>query len=143
MVTVKSGFYDVESWLALQAKAFTASDMAGFEKAIQLVKPYYSGHQFYPTDVDLLMHALKCAATVAELNLYADAVTATILFALPKHSVDWQKESLSFGNKVFELVDGIKKVSHIRRLGALADVDNEVDKRTQVPPVPIRLCCKK
>ncbi len=132
MVTVKSNFFNIESWLKKQAQSFSKEDVNKFTKAIQLAEPYYSSHKFYPTDVDLLVHALECAATIAELNLYSDAVIATLLFALPKYSSSWEKEVEVFGDKVFELVDGIRKVSRIRRLGALADVDNEDAKRSQV-----------
>lgn len=132
MVTVKSGFHDVASWIRVQEKSFNEKDVNEFKKAIELAEKHYAGHKFYPTDVDLLMHALTCAATVADLNLYADAVCATILFALPKYSEKWQQELTVFDNKVFELVDGIKKITLIRRLGALADVENEEGRRAQV-----------
>lgn len=132
MVTVKANFSDINSWLEIQSQVFNDVEIKQFENAIKLAESYYVGSKFYPTDVDLLTHALTCAATVANLNLFPDAVIATILFSLPKFSPKWKDELAVFGNKVVELVDGINRVTQIRRLGTLADVENEEEKRAQV-----------
>ena len=132
MVTVKANFSDIASWLEIHKQVFTPEDTHQFEHAIKLAEMYYQGSKFYPTDVDLLTHALTCAAMVASLNLYPDAVIATILFSLPKFSPKWKEELAFFDNKVIELVDGINKVTQIRRLGTVADVENEEEKRAQV-----------
>ena len=60
---------------------FSPAEIETFQAAIHLAEQYYRGQLFYPTDVDLLLHSLNCANKVAELHLYADAVTATILYA--------------------------------------------------------------
>ena len=83
MVTVKANFSDIASWLEIHKQIFTPEDLQQFDRAIKLAEMYYQGSKFYPTDVDLLTHALTCAAMVASLNLYPDAVIATILFSLP------------------------------------------------------------
>ena len=132
MVTVKANFHDVKSWLDIHQELFEPDDIVNFEKAIKIAEVYYQGSKFYPTDIDLLMHALNCAATVASLNLYADAVIATILFAIPKFCPKWTTELVVFDPKVVELVSGITKVTQIRHLGALADVENENNKKEQV-----------
>ena len=132
MVTVKANFSDIASWLEIHKQIFTPEDLQQFDRAIKLAEMYYQGSKFYPTDVDLLTHALTCAAMVASLNLYPDAVIATILFSLPKFSPKWKEELAPFDSKVVELVDGINKVTQIRRLGTLADVENEEEKRAQV-----------
>ena len=132
MVTVKANFHDINSWLEVHQELFDPEDIKHFEKAIAIAENYYQGSKFYPTDVDLLMHALNCAATVASLNLYPDAVIATILFAIPKFSDTWDTELSAFDPKVVELISGITRVTQIRRLGTLADVENEDEKREQV-----------
>ena len=132
MVTVKASFYDVNSWLDIHREMFEPEDIENFEKAIKIAEVYYQGNKFYPTDIDLLMHALNCAATVASLNLYPDAVIATILFAIPKFCPNWAAELAIFDPKVVELVNGATKVTQIRRLGALADVENDGHKKEQV-----------
>ena len=91
MVTVKQNFKDIQSWLDIQKKNFTETEIQHFESAIVLAESYYSGQNFYPTNVDLLLHALTCANKVAELHLYADAVCATILYAIPKFCENWQE----------------------------------------------------
>ncbi|MFN7095144.1 MAG: HD domain-containing protein, partial [Burkholderiales bacterium] len=135
MVTVNYGFDDINSWLDIQRKAFTEAEIAAFITAITIAKRYYGESKFYPTEVNLFMHALTCAEKVAELHLYADAVIATILFALPKFALNWQAELTQFDSKVIELIDGITRVTQIRKLGTLADVENEDEKKEQVEVV--------
>ncbi len=132
MVTVKYAFSNIDSWIHVHSKIFSAKEVEQFKKAIAIAKEYYDKQVFYPTNVDLLMHSLKCASTVAELNLFSDAVIATILFALPKFTDNWKIIISEFDPKVIELIDGIRKLSLIRRLGALADVDSEDGKRNQI-----------
>jgi len=136
MVTVKHEFHDPGSWLEIQKKYFTLDECEQFRVAIETAKMYYTGQKFYPTDIDLMLHALTCANKVAELNLYADAVVATILFAVPKFCPDdWREKLAKFEPKVIELIDGVTRVTQIRKLGSLADVENEDEKKVQVEVV--------
>lgn len=135
MVTVKQNFYDINTWLDIQKEYFDAEEIKQFVKAIDIAEVYYKDKFFYPTNVDLLKHALSCANTISHLNLYSDAVIATILFALPRHCEKWQEEISVFDAKVLELVDGVNKVTQIRKLGALADVDDEADKKEQIETI--------
>lgn len=132
MVTVKTKFTDVASWLSIYRQSFSAAETQQFEAAIKLAQKYYRGNKFYPTNVDLLMHALTCASTVANLNLYFDAVVATILFDLPRFSSKWREEIAAINSSVIELVDGINRVTQIRKIGTLADVENEEERREQL-----------
>ncbi|MDQ5920427.1 MAG: pyrophosphokinae [Pseudomonadota bacterium] len=132
MVTVKTKFTDVASWLSIYRQSFSAAETQQFEAAIKLAQKYYQGNKFYPTNVDLLMHALTCASTVANLNLYFDAVVATILFDLPRFSSKWREEIAAINSSVIELVDGINRVTQIRKIGTLADVENEEERREQL-----------
>ncbi|MDD3267490.1 MAG: bifunctional (p)ppGpp synthetase/guanosine-3',5'-bis(diphosphate) 3'-pyrophosphohydrolase [Burkholderiales bacterium] len=132
MVTVKSSFHDVASWLDLQSQAFSATEVATFEKAIKIAEVYYQGKKFEPTDVSLLNNALTCAAMVAELHLYADAVVATLLCDIPKHCNNWVDELSGFDKTVIELVDGINRVHQIRKIGEFDLGVNEEEKKDQV-----------
>ncbi|MFN8769572.1 MAG: RelA/SpoT family protein [Neisseriaceae bacterium] len=135
MVTVKQNFYDVSSWIENQRQHFDESEIKQFLKAIEIAEIYYKDKYFYPTNIDLLKHALRCANTIASLNLYSDAVIATIFFALPRYCDKWQEELSIFDTKVSELVDGVNKVTQIRKLGSLADVDNEAEKKEQIETI--------
>jgi GTP pyrophosphokinase len=133
MVTVSHRFHDVDSWLAIQKKHFKDAEVDLFRQAIDIAVLYYKGQKFYPTNVDLMLHALTCANTVSNLNLYADAVLATILFSLPKFCPnDWQDKLVGFEPKVIELIEGVNRVTQIRKLGGLADVANDDEKRDQI-----------
>ena len=129
MVTVKTNFNDASSWLNIYSQEFSNEEVRQFEQAIKLAQTYYTGNKFYPTNVDVLMHALTCASTVANLNLYSDAVIATILFDLPRFSSKWREEIATINGGVIELVDGINRVTQIRKIGYLAEIDNDEEKR--------------
>ena len=86
MVTIKSSFHDVASWLEIQRPHFSALEIEKFEQAIQIAEQYYNGQVFYPTKINLMLHSLNCAAQIASLHLYADTVVATILYALPRYA---------------------------------------------------------
>lgn len=135
MVTVKYHFNDINSWLEYHSKLFSSDEVASFALAIEIANKYYANNVFYPTKVNLLMHALTCANKVAEMHLYADAVNATILFALPKYIRDYHEILSEFSPKVLELIDGVTKVTKIRQLGSLADVENIQEKKAQVEVV--------
>lgn len=135
MVTVRYNFNDITSWLKSQEDHFNVSEIEKFSNAIDLASQYYQGQKFYPTDVDLLAHALTCAVKVAKLNLLSEAVIATILFALPKFSPSWRDEVEQFGDKVIELIDGVNRVSQIRKLGSADDIMDEEQKKHQVEAV--------
>jgi GTP pyrophosphokinase len=132
MVTVKSNFHDVNSWLEVQRQHFTLAEIEDFEAAIHIAEQYYQAQVFYPTDVDLLLHSLNCANKVAELHLYADAVTATILYALPRYCNNWLDELKNFDKKVVELIDGVNRVTQIRKIGDLDLELDEHEKKTQI-----------
>jgi GTP pyrophosphokinase len=135
MVTIKKNFHDTQSWLEIQKQHFTDDEVKLFARAISIAEVYYKDRLFYPTDVDLLKHALLCANTIASFNLYADAVIATILFALPKYCVNWRSELSEFDAKVIELIDGVNKVTQIRKLGYWVEVENAEDKKEQVETI--------
>lgn len=133
MVTVKHGFNDIDSWLITQKEYFNEEHIKQFADAISIAQKYYRGQKFYPTNIDLLEHALTCAKTVSGLNLYSDAVIATILFALPKYCPTWQNEIKGFAPNVLELIDGINRVIQIRKFGALAtEYENTSERKEQI-----------
>ncbi len=130
MVTVKKNFTTIESWLA--NPEFTANEVILYTKAIHLAQKYYTNNTFYPTSVTLFNHVLVCANTVFSLNLYTDAVIATILFALPKYLDTWKDELKFCDSKVIELIEGINQVTRIHKLGAFNSSANEHDKKEQI-----------
>lgn len=131
MVTIKKTFHDDITWLELQKDNFDQESILLLEKSIAIAKKYYIGQKFYPTSIDLLLHALNCAYKITNLNLYLDAVIATILYAVPKFNDKWQIELQIFGSKVIELIDGVSRVNQIRRIGSFVDIDDKEDKKAQ------------
>ncbi len=132
MVTIKSNFHDIESWLTAQRPHFSVSEIEKFEQAIDLAEQYYNGQVFYPTKVNLMLHALNCAEQIASLHLYADTVVATILYALPRYATNWEDVVKKFGKKVIELIDGVNRVTQIRKIGDLDLAVDENEKKAQI-----------
>jgi GTP pyrophosphokinase len=131
MVTVASHFHDIDSWIEAHRGMFSADIIDKFYAAIRFVEPYYKGHVFNVTNVDLLMHVLTCAHTVSQLHLYADAVIATILSHVPELRSDWLLLMRDkFDEKVLELVRGVDKVAVIRQLSETSAA-NDGDKQHQ------------
>ena len=132
MVTIKSNFHDIESWLAAQRPHFTADEIEKFEQAIEIAEQYYNGQVFYPTKINLMLHSLNCAEQIASLHLYADTVIATILYALPRYATNWEDVVKKFGKKVIELIDGVNRVTQIRKIGDLDLAVDENEKKAQI-----------
>lgn len=132
MVTIKSSFHDVASWLEIQRPHFSALEIEKFEQAIQIAEQYYNGQVFYPTKINLMLHSLNCAAQIANLHLYADTVVATILYALPRYANNWEDVVKKFGKKVIELIDGVNRVTQIRKIGDLDLAVEEHEKKAQI-----------
>jgi GTP pyrophosphokinase len=131
MVTIKQTFTDDKTWLELQKNNFDNDCFLLLEQAVAIAKKYYINQKFYPTNIDLLLHALNCANKINNLHLYQDAVIATILYALPKFNEKWQDKVQIFGDKVIELIDGVSRVNQIRKLGNFVDIGNSEDKKSQ------------
>lgn len=132
MVTIKSNFHDIASWLAAQRPHFTAAEIEKFEQAIEIAEQYYNGQVFYPTKINLMLHSLNCAEQIASLHLYADTVIATILYALPRYASSWEDVVKKFGKKVIELIDGVNRVTQIRKIGDLDLAVDENEKKAQI-----------
>jgi len=132
MVTIKNSYASTEQWLKLCESRFSTEEAAKIRKAVELVGPIYANQTFYPTKVDLLVHSVRCAAKIAEMNLLADAVIGALCYALPRFRDDWTLLLNGFGDKVVELVDGVSKVTQIRRVSDLELSQSENEKAEQV-----------
>ena len=132
MVTIKSQFKDMKTWLSLQETRFNTEIIEKFNTAITFASKYYINQKLYPTKIDLLKHVLSCADTVSNLNLYADAVIATILYNIPSYCPNWKNELSYLDQTTIELIDGIYKIIMIKQIGTLGDIEENEDKNTHI-----------
>ena len=119
MVTVNYNFDDVTSWIEVQKTRFSVEELQCFINAIEIITPFYIKNNFYPTNIDLLLYILYCADNVAQLNLYADAVIATLCIFLPRYTKSWKTILTVFGPSVIHLIDGVNKIDKARLLSSL------------------------
>ena len=67
---------DPQHWLASLAPQYTDAEFAMLDKAFRLAREQYQGRTLSHTGEDMFSHAVAAAASVADLNLLADAVAA-------------------------------------------------------------------
>ena len=132
MVTIKSQFKDIQTWLRLQETRFNLQTIEKFNSAIVFASKYYLNQKLYPTKLDLMKHVLSCADTVSNLNLFSDAVMATILYNVPSYCANWKNELSHLDKTTIELIEGIHKIIMIKQIGTLNDIEVNEDKNTHI-----------
>ncbi len=114
---------DPDRWLAGLISGLPPEGASLVERAFHTAREHYGDDTLPPVGERLFTHAVAAAAIVADMELLADAIAATLLFAMPDYRgdyVDWLKKH--FTPTVAELVQG---VSRMRRITLLASQDRE------------------
>ena len=114
---------DPDRWLAGLISGLPPEGASLVERAFHTAREHYGDDTLPPVGERLFTHAVAAAAIVADMELLADAIAATLLFAMPDYRgdyVDWLKKH--FTPTVAELVQG---VSRIRLITLLASQDRE------------------
>lgn len=111
---------DPNTWLASLKANFSLADLALLERAFVAARELYEDCTVGQTGEDLFTHAVAAAAIVADLDLSADAVAATLLAVVPQHRPDsarWLEAS--FNPTVAALVEGVHRLANITEFGSL------------------------
>jgi GTP pyrophosphokinase len=105
---------DTQAWIATLSNNFNASEIELIRQACQLATLAYDS-QSEATGVPLLQHAISTAAILISLNMDADTITATILYAVPKYIDNWQETiKARFGSNIADLVDGLLRIEQVQ-----------------------------
>lgn len=121
---------ETQAWVASLANTFSASEVEVINQACQLASLAYAA-QTEKTGVPLMHHATGTAAILMSLNLDAETIAATILYATPRHIDNWQETLKSrFGQSITNLVAGLMQIEQVQAFGALEPV-NQKDKDAQ------------
>lgn len=121
---------ETQAWIASLANTFSASEVEVINQACQLASLAYAA-QTEKTGVPLMHHATGTAAILMSLNLDAETIAATILYATPRHIDNWQETLKSrFGQSITNLVAGLMQIEQVQAFGALEPV-NQKDKDAQ------------
>ncbi|WP_035054282.1 RelA/SpoT family protein [Andreprevotia chitinilytica] len=121
---------DPAHWLAQLAERYAPPQMVRLREGLEWVGEVYGDSPLVGIGDPLFTHAVASASIVADLNLDADTVLATLLFAMPDFVPDAfvQIES-KFGKDVAKLVEGVDRV---RKIGVLAKVDTGIARHQDV-----------
>ena len=110
---------DTQAWIDSLAKHYSLADVELVRQACQLATLAYDAHAEL-TGEPLLQHATSTAAILVSLNLDAESIIATILYAVPAHIDNWQETlKLRFGNNVARLVEGLLRITQVQEFSEL------------------------
>ena len=118
---------DTQAWIASLSKVFSTSEVELISQACQLATLAYAS-QAEQTGMPLLQHATGTAAILISLNMDAEAIAATILYAMPRHIDNWQETiKTRFGTNITNLVAGMLQIEQVQAFSVL-DKPNQKDK---------------
>lgn len=114
------------AWLTRLESRFSANQLSEIRKALEWAHDLYQGKSLPETDEPAFPHAVAAAAIVADLNLPAETVSATLLFLTPDLLPDAAEQiTARFGKNTATLVDGVARVRKIQGLARLQGVAQE------------------
>ncbi len=106
--------HDAQVWIDSLSKHLSLAEVELIRQACELATLAYASHT-EPTGVPLLQHATGTAAILIRLNMDAETIAATILYAAPEHIDNWQETiKARFGNNVASLVEGILRIEQVQ-----------------------------
>jgi GTP pyrophosphokinase len=125
---------NMADWLASLAQRFNEADVALIRLACDTAESLYAGNADV-TGVPLIQHAHGAATILIEMNMDAETIAATMLYAAPEHLNDWQPTlEARFGSQIVGLVEGISRMEQIQALSeieSLHQADRKHDDHSQ------------
>ena len=110
---------NMSTWLASLSQRFSEADIALIQRACDTAESLYADNTDL-TGVPLLQHAVGAATTLIEMNMDAETIAATMLYAAPEYLNDWQLTlEASFGSHIVGLVEGISRMEQIQALSEI------------------------
>lgn len=110
---------NIAAWLASLSQRFSEADIALIQRACNTAESLYEDNTDL-TGVPLLQHAVGAATILIEMNMDAETIAATMLYAAPEYLYDWQLTlEASFGSHIVGLVEGISRMEQIQALSEI------------------------
>jgi GTP pyrophosphokinase len=110
---------NMADWLASLDQRFNEVDVALIRLACDTAESLYAGNADV-TGVPLIQHAHGAATILIEMNMDAETIAATMLYAAPEHLNDWQLTlEARFGSQIVGLVEGISRMEQIQALSEI------------------------
>ena len=80
-----------EQWLSHFSTQLPEEEVCLLESALELAQAFYPEDAVTQMGEPMLSHVLSATYFVNELNIFTDAIAATILSALPVYCPDWKE----------------------------------------------------
>ncbi|MDO8961463.1 MAG: bifunctional (p)ppGpp synthetase/guanosine-3',5'-bis(diphosphate) 3'-pyrophosphohydrolase, partial [Methylophilus sp.] len=110
---------NMSAWLASLSQRFSEADIALIQRACDTAESLYADNTDL-TGVPLLQHAVGAATILIEMNMDAETIAATMLYAAAEYLNDWQLTlEASFGSHIVGLVEGISRMEQIQALSEI------------------------
>lgn len=114
--------HDTQVWIDSLSKHLSPSEVELVRQACELATLAYESHTEL-TGVPLLQHATGTAAILISLNMDAETIIATILYAAPAHIDNWQETlKARFGSNIVSLVEGILRIEQVQEFSEFEDL---------------------
>lgn len=114
--------HDTQVWIASLAKHFSPAEVELVRQACELATLAYAS-QTEITGLPLLQHATGTAAILISLNMDAETIIATILYAVPAHIDNWQETlKARFDNNIVQLVEGFLRIEQVQEFSEFEDL---------------------
>jgi GTP pyrophosphokinase len=110
---------NMADWLASLTQRFNEADVALIRLACDTATSLYADNTDL-TGVPLIQHAHGAATILVDMNMDAETIAATMLYAAPEHLNDWQLSlEAHFGSQIVGLVEGISRMEQIQALSEI------------------------
>ncbi|WP_051901431.1 RelA/SpoT family protein [Methylotenera sp. L2L1] len=114
--------HDTQVWIDSLSKYLSTDEVELIRQACELATLAYAAHT-ESTGVPLLQHATGTAAILISLNMDAETIIATILYAAPAHIDNWQETlKARFGSNIVSLVEGILRIEQVQEFSEFDDL---------------------
>ena len=111
--------HNIADWIENATKRFSQEEIALVEQACTLVMPLYAGHREI-TGISTMEHVLGAATILIDMNMDAESIVATILYAVPQHLADWREiVDAQFGHAITGLVEGVSRMEQIQEFSVI------------------------
>lgn len=127
---------DTRAWITSLATRFSSAEVETIAQACELAALAYA-EQMEKSGVPLMQHATGTAAILVSINMDAEAVAASILYATPRHIDNWQETLKSrFGAPITNLVAGLLQIEQMQSVSDLPTLHQQTeDKKEQTKQI--------
>ena len=121
-----------QQWLEHFSSKFAGEDLALLQGALSLAQEYYPEDAKTQMGEPMLSHVLSATYFVDELHIFADALAATVLSALPVYCKDWQALTTEKCNaNITRMVEGIDQVQKLTKFASIEKINTPEEHQQQ------------